>query len=123
MRYIRPIAVVGAYGVLAWSVSTAVYQPLPPVPGWLFWVAAVAVTVAAGLIWGSWWAVNPTRGAPKPEPPPDPAAIRRGEGHEIAFRIVEEGGGWRIDTDLLRILVERLGSLEEVVRPLSEQVG
>jgi hypothetical protein len=67
--------------------------------------------------------VNPTRGAPKPEPPPDPAAIRRGEGHEIAFRIVEEGGGWRIDTDLLRILVERLGSLEEVVRPLSEQVG
>jgi hypothetical protein len=56
MRYIRPIAVVGAYGVLAWSVPTAVYQPLPPLPGWLFWVAAVAATVAAGLIWGSWWA-------------------------------------------------------------------
>jgi hypothetical protein len=67
--------------------------------------------------------VNPTRGAHEPEPPPDPAAIRRGEGHEIAFRIVEEGGGWRIDTDLLRILIDRLGSLEEVVRPLSEQVG
>ena len=99
-------------------------------------VAAVAVTVAAGLIWGSRWAalagrgggavsmsVNPTRGGREPEPPPDPAAIRRGEGHEIAFRIVEEGGGWRIDTDLLRILIDRLGSLEEVVRPLSEQVG
>jgi hypothetical protein len=49
--------------------------------------------------------------------------IRRGQGHEVAFRIVEEGGGWRIDTDLLRSLIDGLGTLEEVVRPLAEQVG
>jgi hypothetical protein len=64
-----------------------------------------------------------SRAGSEPELPPDPAAIRRGEGHKIAFRIVEEGGGWRIDTDLLRLLIDRLGTLEEVVRPLCEQVG
>jgi hypothetical protein len=68
--------------------------------------------------------VEPTPvGAPEPELAPDSALIRRGLGHEVAFRIVEEGDGWRIDFDLLQILIDRLGTLEEVVRPLSEQVG
>lgn len=58
MRYtsLVPLAVLGAYGALVWSVSSAIYQPLPTLPGWLYWAAAVATTVAAGLIWRSWWA-------------------------------------------------------------------
>jgi len=62
-------------------------------------------------------------GKAAPAPPPDPAAARRGEGHEVDLRLVEENGAWRVDTDLLQILIDRLGSLEEVVRPLSEQTG
>ncbi|HSD00745.1 MAG TPA: hypothetical protein VLB81_00120 [Gaiellales bacterium] len=62
-------------------------------------------------------------GTAEPAPPPDPAAARRGEGHEVDLRLVEENGAWRVHTDLLQILIDRLGSLEEVVRPLSEQTG
>ena len=36
--------------------------------------------------------------------------------------MVEEDGEWRVDTDLLRILIDRLGPLEDLVRPLSQQV-
>jgi hypothetical protein len=64
-----------------------------------------------------------SRGDGEPEPVPDRAAIRRGERHPVEFRMVEEDGAWRVDTDLLQILVDRLGPLEELVRPLSEQVG
>ena len=58
----------------------------------------------------------------RPEPVPDCAAIRRGEPHPVEFRMVEEDGEWRVDTDLLRILIDRLGPLEDLVRPLSQQV-
>jgi hypothetical protein len=61
--------------------------------------------------------------SPEPASPPDPAAVRRGEQHEVELRLVQEDGAWRVDTDLLQILIDRLGSLEEVVRPLSEQLG
>ena len=60
---------------------------------------------------------------PEPEPVPDRAAIRRGARHPVEFRMVEEDRVWRVDTDLLQILIERLGTIEEVVRPLAEQVG
>ena len=62
-------------------------------------------------------------GEQQPPPPPDPAAARRGEPHEVELRLVEENGAWRVDTDLLQILIDRLGSFEEVVRPLSEHTG
>ena len=69
------------------------------------------------------FAVYTGDGEPEPEPVPDRAAIRRGERHPVEFRIVEEDGVWRVDTDLLQILVDRLGPLDDLVRPLSEQVG
>ena len=55
------------------------------------------------------------------EPEPDLAAIRRGEQHHITFHLVPHAGSWMIDTDLLAILIERLGAIDEVVRPLSQQ--
>jgi hypothetical protein len=55
------------------------------------------------------------------EPEPDLAAIRRGEQHHITFHLVPHAGSWMIDTDLLAILIERLGTIHEVVRPLSQQ--
>jgi hypothetical protein len=57
----------------------------------------------------------------EPEPDPDMAAIRRGEQHHITFHLVPHADSWMIDTDLLAILIERLGTIDEVVRPLSEQ--
>ena len=57
------------------------------------------------------------------EPERDPAAIRRGEQHHITFHLVPHGDRWMIDTDLLAILIERLGTIDEVVRPLSQQSG
>jgi hypothetical protein len=58
---------------------------------------------------------------PAPEPEPDMAAIRHGEQHHITFHLVPHADRWMIDTDLLAILIERLGTIDEVVRPLSEQ--
>ena len=55
------------------------------------------------------------------EPEPDLAVIRRGEQHHITFHLVPHAGSWMIDTDLLAILIERLGAIDEVVRPLSQQ--
>jgi hypothetical protein len=57
----------------------------------------------------------------QPEPVVDLAAIRAGEQHYITFHLVPDGDAWRIDTDLLEILIERLGTIAEVVRPLSQQ--
>jgi len=61
-------------------------------------------------------------GVVEPEPVPDRAAIRAGEAHPVEFRMVEEHGEWRVDTDLLQVLIDRVGPLEELVRPLSEQL-
>lgn len=69
---------------------------------------SVAMTVSDGEI--------------EPEPVPDRAAIGAGERHPVEFRMLEEDGEWRVDTDLLQLLIDRLGPLEELVRPLSEQV-
>jgi len=44
-----------------------------------------------------------------------------GEQHYITFHLALDGDAWRIDTDLLEILIERLGTIAEVVRPLSQQ--
>jgi len=57
----------------------------------------------------------------QPEPVVDLAAIRAGEQHYITFHLALDGDAWRIDTDLLEILIERLGTIAEVVRPLSQQ--
>ncbi len=57
----------------------------------------------------------------QPEPAVDLAAIRAGEQHYITFHLVPDGDSWRINTDLLAILIERLGTIAEVVRPLSQQ--
>ena len=59
----------------------------------------------------------------EPEPVIDRAAIRAGEPHDITLRLVQEDGGWRIDTDLLEILIDRVGTIAEISKPLSEQVG
>jgi len=55
------------------------------------------------------------------DPQPNPAAIRAGAPHTVALRLVREGGEWLIDTDLLALLEQRLGSVQELVRPLSQQ--
>jgi hypothetical protein len=60
-------------------------------------------------------------GAPDPEPVPDRAAIDRGEAHPLDLRLVPDGDGWQIDTDLLAVLVDRIGPLDHVVQPLSRQ--
>ena len=39
----------------------------------------------------------------------------------LVLRLVGEGDAWRVDTDLLALLEERVGSVDELVRPLSEQ--
>jgi hypothetical protein len=52
---------------------------------------------------------------------PDPAAVRAGAPHTLAMRLVREDGAWLIDTDLLALLEGRLGTVDELVRPLSEQ--
>jgi len=60
---------------------------------------------------------------PESEPEPDREAIRRGEQHHITLHLIPDDEGWMIDTDLLDILIDRLGSIDEVVRPLSHQAG
>ena len=57
-------------------------------------------------------------GGDEPEPEPDRDAIRRGESHTITLTLVAEGEEWRIDTDLLAVLIDRLGTFEEVARPM-----
>jgi hypothetical protein len=52
---------------------------------------------------------------------PDPASIRAGAPHTLTLRLVREDGAWLIDTDLLALLEDRLGTVDELVRPLSEQ--
>jgi hypothetical protein len=58
---------------------------------------------------------------PEPEPEPDREAIRRGEQHHVTLHLVPDGERWMIDTDLLDVLIDRLGSIDEIVRPLSDQ--
>lgn len=53
---------------------------------------------------------------------PDRDAIIRGEEHDLDLRIVNHDGSWLVDTDLLAILIDRLGSLAEVVLPISDQM-
>jgi hypothetical protein len=60
---------------------------------------------------------------PEPGPEPDREAIRRGEQHHATLHLVPDGEGWMIDTDLLDVLIDRLGTIDEVVRPLSDQAG
>ena len=60
---------------------------------------------------------------PEPEPEPDREAIRRGEQHHVTLHLILNGERWMIDTDLLDLLIDRLGSIDEVVRPLSDQAG
>ncbi len=60
---------------------------------------------------------------PEPEPQPDREAIRRGAQHHITLHLVPDGERWMIDTDLLDVLIDRLGSIDQVVRPLSDQAG
>jgi len=60
---------------------------------------------------------------PEPEPEPNREAIRRGEQHQVTLHLIPHDEGWMIDTDLLDILIDRLGSIDEVVRPLSHQAG
>jgi hypothetical protein len=57
------------------------------------------------------------------EPPVERAAIRRGEEHFIRLRFVPDADGWKIDTDLLAILIDRVGSIDQIVKPLSQQSG
>ena len=56
----------------------------------------------------------------EPEPEPDREAIRRGESHTITLTLVNEGDGWLIDTDLLAVFIDRLGTFEEVARPMPQ---
>jgi hypothetical protein len=58
------------------------------------------------------------------EPPrlPNRDAISRGEEHHLDLRIVNHDGTWLVDTDLLAILIDRLGTLAEVVLPISDQM-
>jgi hypothetical protein len=58
-----------------------------------------------------------TRG--EPPPAPDPAGARRGEPHRVDLVLVPSDGGHAVDTDILALLRERLGPLEELVLPLS----
>jgi hypothetical protein len=62
-------------------------------------------------------------GTPEPEPEPDRAAIDRGEPHRLALRLVPDGDGWLIDTDLLAVLIDRIGPIDHVVQPFSRQGG
>jgi hypothetical protein len=62
-------------------------------------------------------------GEPEPEPEPDREAIRRGEQHHVTLHLIPDHEQWMIDTDLLDVLIDRLGSIDEVVRPLSVQTG
>lgn len=39
------------------------------------------------------------------------------------MRLVRDGDGWLIDTALLAILIDRVGPIEHVVQPLSQQGG
>jgi hypothetical protein len=57
-------------------------------------------------------------GGDEPEPEPERDAIRRGESHTITLALVAEGEELRIDTDLLAVLIDRLGTFEEVARPM-----
>ncbi len=43
------------------------------------------------------------------------------DSNAVDFRVVADGDSWRIDTDLLQILVDRVGTVQEVSRPLSQQ--
>jgi hypothetical protein len=61
------------------------------------------------------------RGASTDEPEPDREAIRRGEQHHVTLHLIPDGERWMIDTDLLDVLIDRLGSVDEIVRPLSDQ--
>jgi hypothetical protein len=58
---------------------------------------------------------------PESEPEPDREAIRRGEQHHVTLHLIPNGEHWMIDTDLLDVLIDRLGNINEVVRPLSVQ--
>ena len=80
---------------------------------------AVTFTVNHGPGASSHWVTVGDGGAGDPQP--NPAAIRAGAPHTVAVRLVREGGEWLIDTDLLALLEQRLGSVQELVRPLSQQ--
>jgi hypothetical protein len=54
---------------------------------------------------------------------PDRDAVRRGASHTVALRLVREDAAWKIDTDLLALLERRVGTVGDLVRPLSEQRG
>ncbi len=60
-------------------------------------------------------------GVPEPEPEPDRAAIDAGEEHRLDLRLVPDGDRWLIDTDLLAVLIDRVGPIDHVVQPLSRQ--
>jgi hypothetical protein len=61
--------------------------------------------------------------AGEPEPEPDRGAIDRGEAHNLDLRLIRSDERWLIDTDLLAILIDRVGSIEHVAQPLSLQGG
>jgi hypothetical protein len=41
----------------------------------------------------------------------------------ITLRLVPEDDAWLIDTDLLEVLIDRIGTFADIARPLSQQAG
>ena len=80
---------------------------------------AVALAVNHAAPNGDGW----TRFGPSDDDAPEPDPPRSGPAppHTIELRLVREDGAWKLDTDLLALLEQRLGTVDELVGPLSGQ--